>query len=351
VTALDADWHPDCFICAGCNQPLGEENFIEHEGMTYHAACYHERFSPRCAGCGRVITGDSITALGETWHEEHFVCARCSKPLAGQDFFEREGKAYCKADYDFLFTPKCAICGKPLQGIYSINSWGDKYCERHNAELPKCYSCSRLICQSLTGGGEQLGDGRYRCNRCRNTAVDLLEEGTRIMGEVRLVLASFGLDLAAAQIPLRLTDQDELTQLSTHAHASDPSGMACNTLLTRGGKVVERKVEKILILYGLPREHFAAVAAHELGHVWLFLNAFPQLPPEVEEGICELLAYEWIKRQDTPEAQYRLKVMENNKDPVYGEGFRRVRHALEGRTLLSLLEFVRSAGALPVAPA
>ncbi|MCS7037966.1 MAG: hypothetical protein NZP34_00005, partial [Caldilineales bacterium] len=50
VTALGRAWHPECFRCAGCGRPIGENSFYTHEGRPYHAACYHERFSPRCAG-------------------------------------------------------------------------------------------------------------------------------------------------------------------------------------------------------------------------------------------------------------------------------------------------------------
>jgi len=185
------------------------------------------------------------------------------------------------------------------------------------------------------------------CNLCRRTAIDDPAEGERIMGEVRRALASFGVNLGTARIPLRLTDQGELTRRSTQAYASDPSGMACTRVWTQGGREVRREVEEILVLHGLPREHFATVVAHELGHSWLFLNSFPQLPPPVEEGICELCEYLWLRRQGTREAQYRLVVMESNKDPVYGAGFQSARRALEGRTFPALLEYVRKQGRFP----
>ncbi|HKP51064.1 MAG TPA: protein DA1 [Chloroflexia bacterium] len=347
VRVLGADWHRDCFRCAACGQPAGREGFIEHEGRAYHVACYHERFSPRCAACGKVITGKYTNALGKSWHVEHFVCAQCGKPFAGRSFFERDGKAYCETDFHLLFSPKCTVCGEPLRGTYSVNLWGDKYCERHNVELHKCYSCGRLICARLTGGGVRYQDGRHMCNLCRRTAVDAPAEGERIMGEVRRALASFGMDLGMARIPLRLPGQGELTSRSTHAYASDPSGMACTRLWTQRGRVVRREVEEILVLHGLPREHFSTVVAHELGHAWLFLNAFPKLPPQVEEGICELCEYLWLKRQGTREAQYRLTAMESNKDPVYGAGFKSARRALEGRTFHALLEYVRKYARFP----
>jgi hypothetical protein len=73
----------------------------------------------------------------------------------------------------------------------------------------------------------------------------------------------------------------------------------------------------------------AAIAAHELTHSYLFLHAFPDLAPLVEEGLCELAEYLWLKRQGTPEAAYRMKVMEGNDDPVYGRGFQAARRGME----------------------
>ncbi len=278
------------------------------------------------------------------------MCARCGKPFAGRNFYERDGKPYCETDYHLIFSPKCAVCGEPRRGQYSVNLWGDTYCERHSDELPKCYSCGRLVCALLTGGGVKYSDGRSMCNLCRRTAVDSVEAGERVIGGVSRAMAGsgWGMDLAGARIPLRLTDQGELSRRSLREYASDPSGMACTRVWTQGGRVVRREVEEILVLHGLPREHFATVAAHELGHAWLFLNGFPALPPPVEEGLCELCEYLWLKEQSTSEAKYRLQVLESNTDPVYGAGFHAALRALEGWTLPNLLEYVRARRSFPV---
>jgi hypothetical protein len=341
VSALGADWHSACFRCAGCGRALAGVRFIEHDGQAYHADCYHERFSPRCAGCGEPISGSYTNALGSSWHAEHFVCARCRTPFAGRTFYERDGKAYCENDYHLLFSTRCAVCGEPMRESYSVNLWGDSYCTRHNDELDKCYSCGRPISAGLTGGGVRYYDGRSACNLCRRIAVDDPAEGESVVVGVRQLLAKLGMDLGGARVPLRLVEQGELIRLSTRSYAPDPSGMARTRLWTQNGRVVRREVEEILVLHGLSREHFSTVAAHELGHAWLFLNAFPELPPHVEEGICELCEYLWLKQQGTPAAQYRLAVMDASKDPVYGAGFHAARRALEGRSLPALLDYVR----------
>ncbi len=379
ITALNRKWHEDCFRCAGCRQPLGKQGFYEHDGQPYHAACYQDRFSPRCAHCNQPLTGNYTTALGKTWHPSHFVCAQCGRPFDGGKFYERNGKAYCRRDFDELFGPRCAmgellgqnryfekdgktycethywqqfgkrcaIGGEILKNAYQINAWGDTYCAEHTAGLTECYSCHRFICERLTGGGVSYRDGRAVCKRCRQTAIDTVEQGQPVLTQVRKALARLGLEIGPATTPLRLVDQHELNRRSTKPYSTQPTGMACHQSETRNGQVVERQVEAILILFGLPREHFAAVAAHELMHSYLFMNAFPDLEPVVEEGLCELAAYMWLKQQGTPEAAYRMALMEKNEDTVYGKGFQLARHSLDKMSLMTLLNHVRNQRKFP----
>lgn len=347
VTALDRTWHADCFRCAGCGRPIGENSFYTHEGRPYHAGCYHERFSPRCAGCGKVITGAYTTAMGKTWHPEHFVCAAGGEPIGGRRYFEKDGKAYCETHYWERFGKRCAIGGEILKGEYVVNGWDETYCADHARGLPECYSCHRPVCERLTGGGVRYADGRVVCNRCRRTAVDTAVQGQPVLLQVRRTLARLGLDLGRAETPLRLVDQAELMRRSTKPYSKQPAGMASHSTTTRNGRVVERTVEAILILHGLPQEHFAAIAAHELCHSYLFVNAFPDLEPVVEEGLCELAEYLWLRQQGTPEAAYRLRLMEKNDDPIYGRGFQAARRAYERHGLAALLAAVRRSGRWP----
>lgn len=380
ITALDRSWHPDCFRCAGCGRAIGQENFHTQDRRPYHAACYHQRFSPRCAGCGQPITSAYTTALGKTWHPEHFVCARCKQPFSGGGFFERDGNAYCQRDYQELFGmrcaaggeligqrryfekegktycedhywqlfgKRCAIGGEYLKGEYVVNGWGDTYCKLHAHGLAECCSCQRPICTSLTGGGVSFADGRSVCHRCRRTAIDTAAQGQPVLAHVRRSMAGFGLDVGSVDTTLRLVDQNELLRRSRKTYSKQPSGMASHVTTTRDGNVIERKVEAILILHGLPQEYFAAIAAHELCHTYLFMNEFPDLDPMVEEGLCELAAYLWLNRQNTPESAFRLKLMSENEDPIYGRGFRAARSAYDRHGLAAVLRHVKRTSRFP----
>lgn len=58
-----------------------------------------------------------ITALGKTWHPEHFTCNHCNQELGTRNFFERDGHPYCEPDYHNLFSPRCAYCNGAILDV------------------------------------------------------------------------------------------------------------------------------------------------------------------------------------------------------------------------------------------
>ncbi|KAK8674037.1 hypothetical protein V6N13_112339 [Hibiscus sabdariffa] len=66
-------------------------------------------------------------------------------------------------------------------------------------------------------------------------------------------------------------------------------------MITEPHRLIRRcEVTAILILYGLPRLLTGSILAHEMMHAWLRLKGYPNLSPEVEEGICQVLAHMWL---------------------------------------------------------
>lgn len=70
-----------------------------------------------CNACDKPIVGQVITALGKTWHPEHFTCTHCNSELGTRNFFERDGHPYCESDYHNLFSPRCAYCNGPILDV------------------------------------------------------------------------------------------------------------------------------------------------------------------------------------------------------------------------------------------
>lgn len=70
-----------------------------------------------CAACNKPIIGQVCTALGRTWHPEHFTCVTCEVPLGATNFFERDGRPFCERDYHEQFAPRCAYCSGPILDV------------------------------------------------------------------------------------------------------------------------------------------------------------------------------------------------------------------------------------------
>ncbi len=156
--------------------------------------------------------------------------------------------------------------------------------------------------------------------------------------QVKKIFAAFTLDLRHQTTPVRLVGRDEMAQVS---RLSECLGLARCEYRLQNGKHV-RSMKEILVLYGLPGEHFAATLAHEYGHAWMWLTGYPTLPKHVEEGLCELFSWVWLKSQHTPEAAYRLKQMQENPDSDYGGGFRIANVQFKKHRLLDLLEHIKT---------
>ncbi|MFL5690761.1 MAG: LIM domain-containing protein, partial [Ktedonobacteraceae bacterium] len=131
---------------------------------------------PVCKGCGQPIWGNYFTALGGTWHPEHFVCAACGRPITDASFNLHQGAPYHAACYANQVATRCAYCGKPLVGEYFVDSWGTAYCKQHQQEYPSCAYCGRLVPpaqqeHSPTGSSEAI-----RCPICRASAIEDVAE-------------------------------------------------------------------------------------------------------------------------------------------------------------------------------
>lgn len=298
-----------------------------------------------CAACGKAITGKYVRALGGVWHVEHFVCARCGRVFGTDGFIEEGGRPFCTRCHDEAFRAKCSICSQPLRGTYAKDLWGNSYCARHSNELATCDVCDRLICTELTGGGFRYGDGRSVCSLCRQTAVDDVPHAASLLPSVTQFLARHSVSLSPAEIPLKLVDSHHLATSS--AGGARKAGETKTCVLARGATETKREVVSVSILGGLPKAAFCAVAAHELGHAWLFLQCFPKLEAHVEEGICELLSYEWLQSSSGPLSSHLMQKIELRDDDTYGRGFRLAMESRQHRSVEQLLSIVRKTGRLP----
>ena len=132
-----------------------------------------------------------------------------------------------------------------------------------------------------------------------------------------------------------------------------------------------RDVTAVLVLFGLPRELTSSILAHEAMHVWLKLTKTMPflLPPKVEEGLCQVVAYKYLQEIGRETATGTSDTMEegvysawqeeeqlrgffahqiaSDRSPVYGDGFREAVGCVDALGLSVVLECVQESSALP----
>ncbi|XP_074700243.1 paxillin isoform X2 [Strix aluco] len=143
VTAMGKTWHPEHFVCTHCQEEIGSRNFFERDGQPYCEKDYHNLFSPRCYYCNGPILDKVVTALDRTWHPEHFFCAQCGAFFGPEGFHEKDGKAYCRKDYFDMFAPKCGGCARAILENYisALNTlWH-----------PECFVCRECFIPFING--------------------------------------------------------------------------------------------------------------------------------------------------------------------------------------------------------
>ncbi|PWA16669.1 hypothetical protein CCH79_00017485, partial [Gambusia affinis] len=157
VTALDKNWHPECFCCVKCSRTFGDEGFHDRDNQQYCQQCFLTLFASRCQGCSEPILENYISALNSLWHPQCFVCRECYSPFVNGSFFEHEGKPLCEAHYHQSRGSMCQACQQPILGR-CVTAMGAKFHPHH------------LVCQfcmkPLSKGCFKEQENKPYCHPC-----------------------------------------------------------------------------------------------------------------------------------------------------------------------------------------
>lgn len=360
LSCMGAVWHPECFRCHSCNQPITDYEFSMSGNFPYHKSCYRERHHPRCDVCHNFIPTNTV---GLIEYREH-----------------------------------------PF--------WRQKYCPAHELDgTPRCCSCERM--EPRDTRYLSLEDGRKLCLECLDSAITDTIECQPLNFEIRDFYE--GLNMKVEQeVPLLLVERQALNEAMVgekngHHHLPETRGLCLSEeqtiatvlrrpisgagypvmdLFTEPRRLVRRcEVTAILILFGLPRLLTGSILAHEMMHAWLRLKGYPSLSPEVEEGICQVLAHMWLeseiysssgsnvgsssasssssspspsssssasskkgKRSDFEKklGEFFKHQIESDTSSAYGDGFRLGERAVQKYDLRRTLDHIRMTGTFPL---
>uniref|UniRef100_A0A8C3J8A8 Prickle-like protein 4 n=1 Tax=Calidris pygmaea TaxID=425635 RepID=A0A8C3J8A8_9CHAR len=156
----DQFWHPSCFSCHFCHQPLVDLIYFQQDGRIYCGRHHAELFRPRCASCDQLIfMEECIEAEGRRWHLEHFCCLECEVPLRGQRYVMKSGRPCCRGCFETLFAETCQACGDPI----GADSEEATHQGLHWHARAACFCCS-LCRKPLRGQPLTSRRGRLFCS-------------------------------------------------------------------------------------------------------------------------------------------------------------------------------------------
>lgn len=303
-----------------------------------------------CKHCAQPILGNYLRALNMDWHPEHFCCALCHQPITEERFYLYAAEPCHPACYEAQIAPRCTICHKALVGKHQTNNWGDHFCSEHAKELAACNYCGRLVPHTTKRMRRRAVD-HIRCDICAATAIETVDQAQWYIPHLMHWVETQGTHFR--QKSFRIEVLNRVDFLAREGGRRDPLGLTISTRYLRNKRIDHTRLESVAILQGLPLPLFVGVCIHELGHVWLVQHNIVNLPLIDEEGFCELLAHRYYTsvvapvdrgegelllpervaedefRIDLHAAHFYAENIAQNGDPIYGDGFRKLKQIEE----------------------
>ena len=297
------------------------------------------RDEERCAACGKVLSGPIFETQGARYHENCFLCDYCRQPIKGS-YVEYRGKNY----HDFCFQShialRCVVCGEIIRGRYLLDYWGNACHPDHLQTVARCDFCRRFLAGACTEGMVKLGDGRMLCGICAPSSVTSEGKARVLMRDVSRELARHGITVQTSGIDIRLVGEPQLRSIAGTDNSDTKGYVDYQVDKNLFGTVTRRRVT-IYILAGMPRVQAAGTLAHELMHVWQFMQGRLHVEKALSEGSANFAASLVLSSIGGVEATYSIDMMRQDPDPVYGGGFRRVQSFVDREGITAWLDLLR----------
>ncbi len=293
-----------------------------------------------CKVCGASISGEYFETRGCFYHPSCFTCEYCKQPI-GDTYIVYRHRNYHASCFEKHVALRCAVCGEIVTGKYLLDYWGNASHPWHEGKIPRCDFCQRFIVGALVDRMIRHPDGRFLCGKCSPSVITSLKEARSLMFEVAAAFEKFGLEVNPQEVELHLVGREELRERSS-GRSYDTTGFAdCFVEKNLFGRVREQSID-VYLLHSMPRVQMIGTLAHELTHVWQFLHGQSKQGKALSEGSCNFSSYLVLRKIGGEEAEFIIHNMLNDEDPVYGEGFRRVKGYAEKEGLVGWLQLMKN---------
>ena len=174
---------------------------------------------------------------------------------------------------------------------------------------------------------QRLPDGRLRCTSCSNTLVK--SEIQELFDRVKTNMESFfGV---AINVPIHI---EVLEERKLKKKIKSPlSVIDDKSILVLGAAVNDKKGYKIYLENGAPRISVIATFAHELTHIWQYINwdnkkGFKVCPKDkrllIYEGMAKWVEIQYLYLIGETAVARREEFITRNRNDEYGTGFRMI---------------------------
>ncbi|XP_007459341.1 PREDICTED: filamin-binding LIM protein 1 isoform X1 [Lipotes vexillifer] len=167
VEAMKRQYHAQCFTCRICRRQLAGQSFYQKDGRPLCEPCYQDTLE-KCGRCGEVVREHIIRALGQAFHPTCFTCVTCARCIGDESFaLDSQNEVYCLDDFYRKFAPVCSICENPIiprdgKDAFKIECMGRNFHEN----CYRCEDCRILLSVEPTDQGCYPLNNRLFCKPC-----------------------------------------------------------------------------------------------------------------------------------------------------------------------------------------
>jgi hypothetical protein len=181
------------------------------------------------------------------------------------------------------------------------------------------------------------------------TAVKDERRAGELLQQVARDLGHYGIVVDLSGCGFSLVDRDRLSRISRQPrNRIEETGFTHYQSIIQAGNKSHSSVKiDIYILAAMPEMHFISTGAHEIMHVWQYLNAPLENDKALCEGSCNYASYLILKEHRDERARFLIESLFESKNRYYGQGFRHIHRYVERRGTQSWLSHLQRSSHLP----